>query len=131
MATEVRAQLIADGLATAVASFTNMLPATPHACVSVDETGGSGGIGFFGESLGLEQPGLRVRTRGLPQDTTTPRATIEAIKQSLMAKGAITASGTRYLAFTPLQSPYLLTRDAEERAIWAVNFLVLKEHSTP
>lgn len=131
MATEVRAQLIADELATAGAIFTNTLPATPDVCVAVDETGGSGNVNFFGDDLGLEQAGLRIRTRGVPQDATTPREMIETIKQALMAHGAfpISGSGTRYLNFEPLQSPYPLMRDADERVVWAVNFLVLKEHS--
>lgn len=129
MAIEVRAQLIADGLATVGRIYTNTLPASPNTCVAVDETGGTGGVDFFGEDVGLEQPGLRIRTRGEPQDSAAPREAIEAIKQSLMSKGAITASGTRYLSFTPLQSPYPLTRDSDERVVWAVNFLVLKEHS--
>lgn len=105
------------------------LPATPDKVVALRESRGAGANEFFGGAP-IEEPVLQVLTRGAKLVYTDARAAIEDIYQASFGWGAFTSAGTRYLKLTPLQPPFPLDKDGNERYVFAVNFLVQKELSS-
>jgi hypothetical protein len=126
---EVATKLTAASLTTGYEVLRGKMPSSPDKVIALFETGGAGPQFFLGATDAIEEPSLQVRVRGAANDYDGPRLTIEAIFQALLAYGAFTVSSVRYLSFTPLQSPYPLRRDENQRVEWAVNFLVQKELS--
>lgn len=107
--------------------FGGLLPDQPDLCICVSEHRGYEGVGFFGEPYpAIERPRLMVRVRGAKNDYATPRALIQQISNALANRGAVVVSGTRYLAFTPVQPPEAAGRDENDRWVFAVNFEVTK-----
>jgi hypothetical protein len=111
--------------------FAGGLPDTPDAAVAMMETAGREGKHVFGQALpAIEYPRVRIAARGEPNDYETPRGTIEAIYQLLVARSAETVSGgARYLTWEPIQPPYSLGKDKNERWIVGFNVEVYKEVS--
>lgn len=126
---EVASRFSAESLITSgFVIYEGFMPATPDKVIALYERQGTNPEMFFlGETV--EQPMLTVWTRGAKFDQATPRAAIETIFQAVVDWGAFTAGGVRYLGLTPMQSPFLLDKDGNERWRYVVNFLVQKELS--
>ena len=125
---DVSSKLTLAGLTTGYEVLRGKMPSSPDKVIAIFETGGSGPNFFMGSGT-VEEPAIQIRVRGEVEDYDTPRAKIEQIYQAFAGYGAFTVNSTRYLAFTPLQSPYPLRKDDNRRVEWAVNFLVRKELS--
>ena len=108
------------------------LPETPEEAVALIETAGREGKHVFGQALpAIEYPRVRIVARGTPNDYETPRNTIEAIYQLLVQRSAETvAGGARYLSWDPIQPPYQLGKDKNERWMLGFNVEVYKEVSS-
>lgn len=75
--------------------------------------------------LNLEYPRVQISTRSLSYATGETR--IAAIVAELVKIGPTTlASGKRYLAVLPTQSPFLLKKDANQRWVFVVNVEITK-----
>ena len=128
---------IAARIATAISGtvgtdvFKGRLPNEPNVCVAVFEYGGRASEHGFGvvTKVQHEHPSVQVLVRGEPQDYETPRATADAIRNSLAQVQATLLNGVLYLMITPLQSPFLFRRDENERVIIACNYSCDKEPS--
>lgn len=123
---EVSAKLTAASLTTGYEVVRGKMPATPDKVIALTEGGGSGQQRFLGDTPPIEEPTLQVLVRGAADDYDGPRLTIERIYQALSGYGGLTLSSVSYLSFTPLQPPFPLRRDNNQRVEFAVNFLVQK-----
>lgn len=127
---ETAARITAEGLlAAGYVLLQGALTPTPDKQVVLHETGGLAAARFFCGSATVDQPGLQLVVRGPARDYAGPRAQIETLYQALCDWGAFEASGVRYLGLSPQQAPFPMTRDENERVVFAVNFLVQKEWS--
>lgn len=111
--------------------FEGIMPETPNACLAVlTYAGGPSELGF-GVTTGVqyEQPGLAIWCRGEPNDYTTPRDQAHSARQALAKVQATSLSGTLYHYIIPLQSPFVLETDENERRVLAFNCRVKKEPS--
>jgi hypothetical protein len=55
---------------------------------------------------------------------------MERIYQALAARsGAFVVNSTRYMALIPIQAPFALPKDKNDRRVFAVNFEALKERT--
>lgn len=125
---EILAVIGAGGFGTSGSTlFGGALPPTPDACVAVKEYPGGPPIYFFGEAKpGIEQPRIQILARGAARDYSGPRLLIEQIYQSLAARGAFVQGTARYLDLEPLQPPYELGRDENERWVFGFNLRIWK-----
>jgi hypothetical protein len=120
----------ATSLAFGTDLFAAGLPDTPHACVAMVETPGRAGTQVFSAGLVIEKPRVQIAARGEPNDYETPRALIEDIYQLLVNRQAETVSGgARYLSWEPIQPPFVLKKDKNDRWIIGFNVEVWKELS--
>ncbi len=109
--------------------FLGRRPDTPDTCVAIYETGGTAPEMQFGTSTlpGIETRGLQVITRALGYSTAEALCT--DVWGALCLVDNETLSGTRYLLADPVQSPFALERDSQNRMLHVVNFLVSREVS--
>jgi hypothetical protein len=106
------------------------MPATPDTMGAVYEYGGSQAMaGFSYPGIQHENPSVQVVFRGGPGDYLAPRQKAEAAYRALTQIQAKVLSGTKYLFVSAIQSPFLLTRDDNERVLIACNYSITKELS--
>lgn len=132
LADDVMTLIAGAGLATEGTDlFTGALPASPDAVTVVAETTGRMPEYIFSQGLpGIERPRIQIRTRGAANDYEAPRIQIERVYQLLAQRGHETVSGgARYLTWAPIQAPFAMGQDKNERWIFAVNLEVWKEAS--
>ena len=106
--------------------FLGREPDSPDTCVTLYETGGAGPDDTFGGDTApsLENPGLQVRSRAAAYSTAQSLA---VDVWSLLAKVINeTLTSTKYLKISPVQSPFALDRDDQDRMIFVCNFDVVK-----
>lgn len=135
---EIATKLAALGVGTVGSTlYIGILPETPDACTSIFEYGGLGPdfkIGTTG--IDFETPAVQVICRGVAWDYATPRANISTAYTGLAAVEAATltssSGGTSafYHWIHPQQSPFIMERDANNRVLFACNFLCEKDLST-
>lgn len=112
--------------------FTGFMPDSPDLCTVIYETGGAAPEGQFGvNGIAFENPSIAIHVRGVTNDYDTPRARIESVYRKLQQLWAttITASGsgpTYYYSTQAIQSPQVLSRDAQNRWKFVVNFRISK-----
>jgi hypothetical protein len=128
---EIAAQLATLGLGTVGTTIhLGMMPETPDVCCAVYEYGGpASDLGFGVSGVQHETPGVQVVFRGTAGDYATPRTSAATAHNGLAAVQGTTLSGTKYLTIRPVQSPFLLKRDANDRVYIACNYLANKEPS--
>jgi hypothetical protein len=128
---EIAAQLATLGLGTVGTTIhIGMMPETPDVCCAVYEYGGPpSDLGFGVSGVQHETPGVQVVFRGSPGDYATPRTSAGTAHNGLAAVQGTTLSGTAYLTIRPVQSPFPLKRDANDRVYIACNYLANKEPS--
>jgi len=110
--------------------FLGSLPPKPDVCLAIRETGGSpptGGLGTTG--IQYEFPSVQIVVRGAPDDYETPRTTAETAYRKLAEIEAESLSSTAYLMAMPLQSPFFLQQDKNDRLLIAFNAAIEKEPS--
>ncbi len=106
--------------------FLGFEPDTPDTSVTLYDTSGLQPDNTFGNDTApvLENPSLQVRTRA------TTFATSESLSRdiwTLLTKVINeTLTSTRYLRIQPEQSPFSLSRDSQNRAIFVCNYTVTK-----
>ena len=106
------------------------MPATPDTVTTLFETGGFAPLNAFSTSADYrfyEQPGLMIHSRSA--DYQIVRAVMEDVFTVLdgVANEALpTATGVWYAAIDAVQSPFLITRDSNDRFVVGVNFNVIK-----
>ena len=100
---------------------------------SIYETGGGASEYAFSTSTGaativFERPSFQVLSRSTVYTTARSQAqTAYTLLDGLAGKNLPTATGTRYLQITAIQSPFFVNRDENERYIVSVNFDAWKE----
>lgn len=126
---EIADKLASLGLGVVGTSiFIGMLPDHPDELLAVMETGGSAPtFGFGVPGLKFETPNVQVIVRGARGDYSAPRFTI-----GLAYKGLSTVQGqylglTYYHMIKPIQSPFMLHRDQNERPVFIFNASCEKE----
>ena len=106
--------------------FKGLMPETPDTCVTLYETPGRQPSEQMGNSQGgTERPNLQVISRA--SDYVTARTNAQTVWNALRLVTEQTLSGVRYLRIQPLQSPFLLNRDDNQRVRVAFNCMVEKE----
>lgn len=98
--------------------FKGRFPDAPDTCAAVFEYQGRGPQHTFGTDNAWRLPRLQVMVRAASY--ATGRALIESCFTALTFTN-VTISGSRYMRCEPLQDPFYLNRDANERAIFAFN----------
>lgn len=102
--------------------FKGQLPATPDNAIALFE--------YAGEpqdltDANLEYPGLQVLVRN--KSYSAGRQKIEQARSALHGLTEATINNVRYLLIQARQSPEALPRDENGRAIFVVNFRIIKE----
>jgi len=102
--------------------FIGVMPSKPDNCIVLFE--------YAGEPMDLvdshlEYPSLQVLVRNT--DYPAGRQKIEEITKTLHGVSEQIINGTRYLLIQARQSPFFLEWDENERAIFVVNFRIIKE----
>lgn len=136
-ADEIATKLIALGVGTALATdvFIDKLPDqtedddTLFVCVS-NSGGGPPGHVMGSATIYIERPNFQIRVRGDRYDSETPGTAAQTAFEGLAQVIATTLTGSDTSAFyhwiRPLQSPFILERDAQDRVVWAFNVAVEK-----
>ena len=111
--------------------FKSTLPPSPDASVALYETGGLAPEKRFGtKGIEWERPAVQVVVRGAPNDYSTPRATIQTIFESLAEIETEDLSGTRYYLSEPMQNPFALDVDEQDRPSLAFNVILTKDKNS-
>lgn len=127
---ELAARLASGGIGSVGSTiFVGSLPATPDTCVALREYGGFPPEHTMGTDFIYERPTIQIVARAGAEDYQAARTKAENC-YALMAFTNLTISGVRYLRAEPLQNPFLLRRDDNNR--WEIGFNVLcyKERSS-
>lgn len=97
--------------------YKGQMPATPNVCGAVLDAGGLRPEYVMGSTgtISTERPKLQIRFRGEPGDYATPRGRAETAYRALAAVANQTINSTRYLSITPVQPPFTLNRDQNNR----------------
>ena len=106
--------------------FKGMLPSTPDSAVALYETGGPAPVHGMARGPGsalVERPHVQLLSRAARADGAKKTAQdasrlLDALNRSV--------NGVRYLTVYAIQSPFFLETDEAGRAVYAVNFEVLK-----
>jgi len=99
----------------------NTMPDKPDACISVyDYVGGPSVKGFGSDANPLEYPSVKICVRSLdPSIAESTAKDLFEIFDELVADTTI--NSTVYTWFHPLQPPYMMGRDGQERVIIGFN----------
>jgi len=110
--------------------FKGQMPGTPDACVAVIETAGRAPEHTFGSSgIETEYPRVQIRCRGAKNDYATPAATAQTAYVAMAAVANQLLNGTRYLSIDPIQAPFLMDKDAQNRIVVGFNAQLAKRVS--
>lgn len=130
---EVTAFLAAEGLGTVETDlFWAEMPATPDACGTVYEGGGSGPeMGLGSSAVVVENPTVQIVFRGAPNDYSGPRAKAQLALAAMVGISVEQVlTGTKYLIVRALQQPFPMGgKDENKRWRIACNYLIEKEPS--
>lgn len=106
--------------------FRGFRPDRPNELAVVVETIGLRPAHVFAAAApAFEEPRIQVITRSTDYDTA--RADAQTIFELLDQTVETTLSGVRYLSIDAVSSPFLLSRDEEERVLIACNYSLRKE----
>lgn len=104
--------------------FTNIMPETPDACVSVYDSGGDPPE----PSFTYKYPTVQVRIRGDKGDQSPAYAQAEACQDALNGTENYTINSTRYIGIWGVGDIMFIGYDDNNRPIFTVNFRI---HRTP
>jgi hypothetical protein len=128
MITEHIGQLLAQqGHGTlAVDLFIDSRPDTPDTCVALTTTGGQTPTWVHDSAaVSTELPTFQVLARS--KSTTAARDKVHAIYAYLQTLGNSMINGVFFQRLVPLQTPFNMGRDGNNRWLWVVNFIAEKE----
>lgn len=110
--------------------FRGQLPDQPDAAIGLIEYGGMAPVRAMFPAIVYEQPRVQVLVRARTYDGARTKA--ESVFQALDGVGntTLTSTSPRYGFIEALQSPFLLTRDANDRVVLALNLQIRKGLST-
>lgn len=119
---EMKAVLQAAGITDPI--YTGWQPDAPGTCLTLYEYAGRPAD----TQTGTETPGLQVRIRQAvsAQDYQAGRNQAQAVFMALHDKKNFKSGRTTYIHITAQQSPFFLSRDANNRPEFIINFLVKK-----
>ena len=132
VADEIIAHLISASVGTAKATdwFIDVYPEDPDVCYVATHNGGPAPTRDLGSATWTREfPSLQLRFRGAPGDSEGPRAKAQTAFEAISTIVAATLSGTFYYWARPVQSPFKLTRDSDDRTTWVFNIDTDKELS--
>ena len=117
----------AQGLGTVNTDiFLGSEPDAPDACVIVREYAGEKSEYTFGPTIAYENPRVQIVCRA--KDYLSARTKAEAVYKAVdVAEASLT--GVHYLRIEPLQPPFPIGRDNNDRRLIAFNCAVMKEQS--
>jgi hypothetical protein len=128
---------IADYLSSSGVSgsiFKGLLPPdAPEACVVVYETGGTTPIRAMSSVVGtvvVERPRIQVVCRAGEYDYPVARSKAQQVYGLLEGFNERAINGVTYKYMAAVQSPFLMSRDADRRPIVACNYDCWKSLST-
>lgn len=117
---EIGAYLVSQGRGTLGTNlFLGYLPNTPSTLIAVYEYAGRAPTQTLKATTPVENPRIQVVCRNASY--ASAKTTARSVWNDLNV-GSTILSGSQYLAITPLQSPFLLKRDSDERVLIAANF---------
>ena len=108
----------------------SFMPDTPDTCTTVFETGGFVPVHYMStgtQTRTFESPSIMVHSRST--DYQTVRSVIDdvfTILDGVRDTNLPTSTGTYYQQIGAVQSPFLVTRDQNDRFVLSVNFDVTK-----
>lgn len=127
--TDIAARIEADGngiVGTTV--FVGRMPDSPDNCTAVYEYTGQQPLFVHNEAAPhIERPRFQVKVRNTSY--ANGRALIESIYTDLSLRN-VTLTSARYLWIVPLQQPFYLRHDDNERVEFVVNFECMKALSS-
>ena len=101
--------------------FRDVMPASPDVCGAIFESGGAPPTPGFGvEGIVSESPTVQIRFRGVANDSQGPLAKARIAYAALQRVG-VTLSSNFYHTLRPMQPPFILERDANQRVVWVFN----------
>lgn len=111
------------GLTESTNLFKGRLPDTPDTCAAVFEYPGRESVDTFGTDHAIRLPRFQVQVRAASY--AAAQSLIDLCHAALTFTN-ITISSTRYMRCKPLQDPFFLKRDGNERAVLVFNAEVWK-----
>lgn len=104
--------------------FRDEMPAAPDVVAVVYQTGGmSPEKGFGSKAIRYEHPTASVKFRGAPGDVTGPRDRAQVAYEAFAQMEVEDVNGVPYLQMQPMQMPFPVETDAQNRRIWGFNVL--------
>jgi hypothetical protein len=101
------------------------MPDQPDDCIALYEYGGDPPMRTHdAPSIAYEQPRVQIVVRGAT--ASAGRQRIEGIYRTLAGIKNTALSGTKYLSVEPIQQPFLLRRDQNDRPTFAFNCQAVK-----
>ena len=128
VALEIKALL--DDLGTLGTIQIGGIAASPDELGAINEYGGFAAEARFGvRGVGYENPTIQLVFRGAPHDYETPMTRARNAWQLLASvlPGTISTGTSEYLTIKPMQSPFSLGQDLNQRYTIVCNYLIRKE----
>lgn len=126
-------RLLQDNAVGTIATdlFADFMPDSPDALIAAFSVGGSP-PDFAGGPTGapaIRNPTVTLWARAAERDPVAAQAKAEAAYQAMVGvvNQILQPSAERYLRIEPLQEPFLLKLDEQERPIVACNYEVMKQ----
>ncbi len=132
VADEIVAHLIAAGVGTALGTdwFIDVYPNDPDVIYVATHSGGPPPVRDLGSATwSREFPSLQLRFRGARGDSEGPRAKAQTAYEAIATIMTTDLSGTFYYKADPVQAPFKLMRDSDDRTTWVFNINTEKELS--
>lgn len=103
---------------------------SPGNAIALFEAGGPGPVYTQGGSIYVERPSIQVISRSTSYVTARGNAErvyrlLSVVKNASIAKTTSTGN-TTYVTVTPIQSPFTMGKDAEERNLISCNYIAEK-----
>lgn len=105
--------------------FLGGFPTTPDTCINLEEYGGSAPL-ILHDSSYYENPRVQVTVRAM--DYQVARQLAENAHAALISHNTL-LNNTRYLSIAPLQSPFAMGRDGNNRRLIGFNVEAMKVRS--
>ncbi|MGA9772361.1 MAG: minor capsid protein [Blastocatellia bacterium] len=106
--------------------FLGSEPDAPDACVTIREYGGEKSEYTLGPTVAYENPRIQIVCRA--KDYLSARTKSEAVHRAV-DQAELSLTGVHYLRIEPLQPPFPIGRDGNDRFLIAFNCAVMKEQS--
>jgi hypothetical protein len=117
----------ACSLTVGTTMFRHSMPDKPNACACVYEYPGLAPDFVLGQTaISTEYPRLQIAFRGAPNDHATPRALAETAYRACASASNENLSGTKYFELMPLQPPFKIRQDSNDRPVIGFSVAISK-----